>query len=414
MFHSGGRLREVAMQINRFMLKPLLWWICVGGVALTGGVASGAQGTEEVAEVIFSIGEARLEGREAPLQRGDRVHVGQTVRTGENGHVHLRFVDKGYVSVRPRSRLTVDDYTRDVAQPDNNRVKFTLSGGTARLITGEASRQARHRFRLNTPVAAIGVRGTDFVVHAEDNLTRVTVKQGMIVASPFGAGCQAEALGPCGGENARELAASLNGQYLEIEGAGRPRTIVPQPGRGSPPFAPPRPEEPAVRQGDNGALPAGMNGSTNIMWGRWNAVAATPPGYEIVGENERFALFRAIESMQLPSAGEFNFRLAGGESYGRRSGGGYLPATVSNASLAVNFGKMTYMTKFDWSFEGIDQTFASKGTINGEGRFVMDRSASNVTVSGALSAKGDEAGLIYFKRLEDLKTNAYGVLHWQR
>ena len=33
-----------------------------------------------------------------------------------------------------------------------------------RSITGQWGEAARDRFRLNTPIAAIGVRGTDFIV----------------------------------------------------------------------------------------------------------------------------------------------------------------------------------------------------------------------------------------------------------
>jgi len=290
--------------------------------------------------------------------------------------------------------------------------------GTARLITGQAGQMAKQNFRLNTPVAAIGVRGTDFVVHADSDLTRVTVKQGAVVAAPYGEQCLVDALGPCSGVNAHDLAASLSGHYLEIQGGRSPRLITPQPGQGNLPFAPPRPEEPNAKVGNANAnassLTADMGGSSSVMWGRWAANATPPPGYELIGQNDRFVLYRAIEKIDLPQAGEINFRLAGGESYGKRGGGAYLPATVSNAKLSVNFDKMSYATQFDWAFDGTKRTFISNGSVNSEGRFVMDKTASNVSISGALSANGNEAGLVYFKRLEDQKTNAYGVLNWRR
>ena len=48
-----------------------------------------------------------------------------------------------------------------------------------------AAESARDRFRLNTPIAAIGVRGTDFVVSATQNSIMAVVNAGAIVVSPF-------------------------------------------------------------------------------------------------------------------------------------------------------------------------------------------------------------------------------------
>lgn len=50
-------------------------------------------------------------------------------------------------------------------QIEQSLVRFRLDRGVARAISGAAAEGARERFRLNTPLVAIGVRGTDFCDH---------------------------------------------------------------------------------------------------------------------------------------------------------------------------------------------------------------------------------------------------------
>ena len=50
---------------------------------------------------------------------------------------------------------------------------------------------------MNTPIAAIGVRGTDFVVSANSRSTRALVNEGSITMAPYSSECSSDALGPC-------------------------------------------------------------------------------------------------------------------------------------------------------------------------------------------------------------------------
>src|SRR5690606_23096376 len=119
------------------------------------------------------------------------------IETGGNGHVHVRFVDQALVSVRPSSKLEIVHYRYDAANPAASAVKFNLMEGTTRAISGEAATHARENFRMNTPVAAIGVRGTDFVVRASADNVRASVTEGAIIIAPFSSECSAAAFGPC-------------------------------------------------------------------------------------------------------------------------------------------------------------------------------------------------------------------------
>ena len=180
-----------------------------------------------VGEVSLVLGRAYLERDEARvvIEAGAKVRVGDRVFTEAGGHVHVRFVDDALVSVRPSSTLDVVRYDYDASKPENSAVKFELSEGVARAISGEAAKSARERFRMNTPIAAIGVRGTDFVVSANSRSTRALVNEGAIVMAPYSSECSSEALGPCA-VDAVELSQNTL-QVLELgSGNSAPRLVA--------------------------------------------------------------------------------------------------------------------------------------------------------------------------------------------
>lgn len=177
-----------------------------------------AEQAQRVGEVSLLIGQAQLfraNGQPQALQRGDAIHVGDRIETQANGHVHVRFVDRAAVSVRPSSTLEVQSYQFDPRRPELNEVRLRVDRGTSRSISGAATELDKSRFRLNTPIAAIGVRGTDFTVQASEGTVRATVADGAIAIGALGVGgCTASGLGPCA--DAQELSADMGRLMAEL------------------------------------------------------------------------------------------------------------------------------------------------------------------------------------------------------
>lgn len=171
-----------------------------------------------VGEATMVIGSARLVGDDGAarlVSRGAAVRVGDRIETEAGGHVHLRFVDGGRLSVRPASRLQIESYSHAPEQPQLGAIKFRLDEGVVRSITGTWGEAARERFRLNTPVAAIGVKGTDFVVRSDFNSTAASVYTGAITVTPLTNGC-GTSVGPCLNGNEKLLSDDMKGQMLEL------------------------------------------------------------------------------------------------------------------------------------------------------------------------------------------------------
>ena len=174
-------------------------------------------GSEVVGEVTLLIGQAQLVGADdvvRTVERGQSVRAGDRIETREGGHVHVRFVDGGRLSVRPSSRLQIENYSHSATQPQGSAIKFRLDEGVIRSITGTWGEEARERFRLNTPMAAIGIKGTDFVVKSDANVTAASVYSGAILLAPLD-DC-ATPLGSCQKGREKLLSADMKGLMLEL------------------------------------------------------------------------------------------------------------------------------------------------------------------------------------------------------
>lgn len=236
--------KPYAVQITTHMRQAMI------GAGLFAALA-GAAHSDSVGTIVQALGDASLGS--TPATAGTTVQTGVFLTTGANGYIYIKTVDGGFLILRPGSRAQVVAYQVDVAQPANSRFKIELIQGVARNISGEAVKKSRENFRFNTPVAAIGVRGTDFTVFTDAQTTRVSVTAGGVVVSGFSAGCGPEGSGPCEGSAVRELFASQAGQVLQVNRG----QVLPQMLRGN--FllpdvtTPPHPDEPPK------SAPAGIN-----------------------------------------------------------------------------------------------------------------------------------------------------------
>lgn len=102
-------------------------------------------------------------GPEQTLRAGDTVKQGTTISTGQNSNVVLRFDDGQVVALKSLSRFTIESYRYDAKDPGAGQMIMSLLSGGMRAITGLVANTNRSSFALKTPVATIGIRGTDFL-----------------------------------------------------------------------------------------------------------------------------------------------------------------------------------------------------------------------------------------------------------
>lgn len=217
-------------------------WLAISLLGLSSAAYAG-----EAARIVFVSGQ--VHAGERALAIGDAVQEGDEIVTGKQGTTYLKTVDNGLLILRPSSRARIVTYHVDKDNPANTRIKLELLSGVARSVSGDAVKLARQNFRFNTPVAAIGVRGTDFTVSTDNETSRVTVISGAIVVSGFGGACMPGGSGPCEQPASRELAASQAGQMLQVRKGQPAPQLLSTAGSALAPdvVAPPRVEEPVAK-----------------------------------------------------------------------------------------------------------------------------------------------------------------------
>lgn len=207
---------EVLTMANRKNFAQILTGMAVLLLCAQFAVASATPPIGQVTLVIGVGNRVAPDGQKTLLRKGDSLQEGDGIETGANGHVHVRFVDGALVSVRPGSRLAIEAYRKDENGP-SGVIRFKLEAGTVRSVTGQWGEADHDRFRLNTPIAAIGIRGTDFVVQSEAERVRAVVQSGAIVMAPLdGAQCQQSGLGVCNTAAAIKLSAEMGDVMLEL------------------------------------------------------------------------------------------------------------------------------------------------------------------------------------------------------
>jgi hypothetical protein len=126
-------------------------------------------GAAEIGQIKVSKGQVAVEreGKTLSGAVGTRLETADTVRTGADGSVGITMDDDSLLSVGPNSVLSLERYVFD---PTTNRGRFdsALNKGTLAVISGRIAKQSPDAMTVRTPTAVLGVRGTEFVVSAND------------------------------------------------------------------------------------------------------------------------------------------------------------------------------------------------------------------------------------------------------
>lgn len=95
------------------------------------------------------------------IAKGTPIEINDKVET-KNGKVKIVFKDDTNVTVTESSSLVIDDFVYD-PKSGAGRLGLKAAAGTVRYVSGSIAKDPKN-VKINTPTAAIAVRGTDFVM----------------------------------------------------------------------------------------------------------------------------------------------------------------------------------------------------------------------------------------------------------
>ncbi len=419
--------------------------------------------------IVFVLGKVQVFDKnniEKTLVQGDAITVGSTIVTGDRAQAGVRMIDGAIQQVKANSTFQIIRYDYDPQSPQDSVIKVFLKQGQLHSKTGAAGKAAKHNYRLNTPIAAIGIRGTEFTVYADAQQTRVDVLSGGVVMSPFSNGCALSGLGPCGGRNAIELFANQrrDASLILQRNQERPKIVVPttktsasnnlslpvanantdknvatpatttEVNVGSAETevnvvdaasleksAAPTPK--AARSNNSTSTPLAQtkptpsSATSSVKWGRWDPKLASnqlAEGYELVAKNADYAIIRrADENFVLPNTGVYQFSATRQEAYVRDvSQNSYTQADINNAYLSVDFVNRNFDTGFDLVADNVNTHIQTTGNLSEDGIFSTQQGEGNTRISGAIAGDtAKEASYAFYHKIDD-NLNVAGAIDW--
>jgi len=410
--------------------------------------------TDAAGRIVFVVGTAMKHaatGVEQPVVKEMLVSQGDKLRTTDDAHIYIRMADGALLVVRPQSSLSIDLWKYNPEKPEQSQIKYTLHSGLSRYVSGRGSQAAKDQFRFNTPIAAIGVRGTDFTVFAAPQVTEVSVRSGGVVLSGFGDTCKKDATGPCEGLGAAELFASPTAGFLQLK-AGEPQPrILPLNGKSGPDQKGPALNgEPLAKEEGATSNPTNLVATKRetratealaqnaaqlsttaltpvTVWGRWGGLATDAMGAQIVTSlvsgrdlvaiNSYYVLAKnpgIISSM--PESGQGNFKLIDHEGIIINPQTGLIESTKAvDGNLIIDFGKKRFQTGLKLQGAGQNIQIGATGTVEAGGVLLSDFFVSPTVVQGLVGgANAGQASYIYRRPSSANGPDLSGAANWSR
>jgi hypothetical protein len=164
--------------------RQLAYQICyvIAAVAAFDGTARAA-GIATVTDVVNDGYRTPPGHEELTAKRADELVQDEALRTDDESSIQVQFVDGSQLNIESDSELVLSDYVFDGAASQG---LINLNDGLFHFTSNGKPDQG---VKLRTPVATIGVRGTEFLVHVDgDDATVIDVLSGAVEAKPNGTG----------------------------------------------------------------------------------------------------------------------------------------------------------------------------------------------------------------------------------
>ena len=150
---------------NRKLFMPLatifilLWF--------SGNISSVyASATIATVQKVSGVAAIVRQGQAMSATVGLEIWENDTLRTGPDGSIGVKFSDDTLLSLGPDSTLFIDKF---LFAPREGKYSIVLRmiKGTAAYLSGLISKLSPDSAHFETPTASIGIRGTKFVVRVE-------------------------------------------------------------------------------------------------------------------------------------------------------------------------------------------------------------------------------------------------------
>jgi hypothetical protein len=135
----------------------------------------------EVTEIKGIAKIIRTDGSEESVTLGTEIFQGDIVETSGDGAVNIGFTDDSSFAVSDDARITIDEFVFD-PETEGGAQDFSVARGVFMYTSGLIGRENPDSVEIDTPVGAIGIRGTIIGGDIQpDGESQITVIEGAIV-----------------------------------------------------------------------------------------------------------------------------------------------------------------------------------------------------------------------------------------
>lgn len=127
-------------------------------------LCSGAVWADTAGHVQFVNGAVSLmnaSGQSHDILKGEAINEGDVLSSAKNASAQIKMQDGGIIAIRPDTRLKFERFHYNGTEDGSERSFFSLIKGGFRAITGAIGHTHKSSYRITTPTATIGIRGTD-------------------------------------------------------------------------------------------------------------------------------------------------------------------------------------------------------------------------------------------------------------
>lgn len=139
----------------------------------------------QVSGLAFKV---KASGAQEKLSVNGQIFLNDQIETGPQSRLTIEFIDKTHISLGENTACTIDEYLFDSDNAGDNCFSMRLFKGVCRVVTGLITTLNPGRFRVETRMATIGIRGCDLGFKVSGEQEKILVlglgsKEAVVVSS---------------------------------------------------------------------------------------------------------------------------------------------------------------------------------------------------------------------------------------
>jgi hypothetical protein len=143
------------MKLTRILM---VMSVALGAAA---GAAPAFAAAGSITQLSGTLAVQRADGSIKLLSQKSDVSPGDTLTTQTDSYAQVKLSDGGLVTLKPNTRMKLDNYNYNEQQPDQDNMAYSLLKGGLRFVSGLIGKRGnKDAYKLTTATATIGIRGT--------------------------------------------------------------------------------------------------------------------------------------------------------------------------------------------------------------------------------------------------------------